>query len=160
METRALTPAERAALPQGLVAALPDGIVLVNAHHPLSHLSRIFRGFAVILVRHKTIYWPGLIGDMSSDPAHLSLLAHELMHVLQYQAGMTVWRYVLRDVIGNLGGYTYKLETGKPFDAYAYEQQAAMVEDWVLLSNGLPQRYGAFGTTRKALAEFVPVLNL
>ena len=158
MDKRSLTPAERAALPQGLVAALPDGIILVNAHHPLSHLSRLFRGFAVILVRDKTIFWPGLIDDMSRDPAHLSLLAHELTHVLQYQAGMTVWRYIWRDVIGNLGRYSYKLEAGKPFDAYAFEQQAAMVEDWVLLSHGLPQRYGALGTTRKALADLVPVL--
>jgi hypothetical protein len=159
MDKRSLTPAERAALPQGLVAALPDGIVLVNAHHPLSHLSRIFRGFAVILVRNKTIYWPGLIDDMSCDPAHLSLLAHELTHVLQYQAGMTLWRYIWRDVIGNLGRYSYRLETGKPFDAYAFEQQAAMVEDWVLMSHGLPQRHGAFGTTRKALADLVPILT-
>ena len=71
---------------------------------------------------------------------------------------MTVWRYIWRDVIGNLGRYSYKLEAGKPFDAYAFEQQAAMVEDWVLLSHGLPQRYGALGTTRKALADLVPVL--
>ncbi len=158
MEKRSLTPAERAALPQRLVAALPDGIVLVNAHHPLSHLSRIFRRFAVILVRNKTIFWPGLIDDMASDPAHLSLLAHELTHVLQYQAGMTLWRYIWRDVIGNLGRYSYALQPGKPFDAYAYEQQAAMVEDWVLLSHGLSSRYGAPGTTRKALADLVPIL--
>lgn len=159
MHKRSLTLAERAALPQGLVAALPDGVRLVNAHHPLSHLSRIFRGYAVILVRNKTIFWPGLIDDMASDPAHLSLLAHELTHVMQYQAGMTLWRYIWRDVIGNLCRYHYKLAAGKPFDAYAYEQQAAMVEDWVLLSHGLPPRYGAPGTTRKALADLVPVLS-
>jgi hypothetical protein len=64
----------------------------------------------------------------------------------------------LRDIVGNLGHYQYKIETGKPFDAYAYEQQAAMVEDWVLLSHGLPQRYGAPGTTRKALEDMVPLL--
>src|SRR4051812_18694923 len=118
MEKRALTPAERHALPHGLVAALPDGVTLVNAQHPMSHLSRIFRGYAVILVRNKTIFWPGLIDDMASDPAHLSLLAHELTHVLQYQAGMTLWSYIWRDVIGNLGRYSYTLKTGKPFEAF------------------------------------------
>lgn len=139
---RSLSPAEKAALPPGLLAQMPDDVTLVAAHHPLSVLSRWFRGYALILVRHRRIFWPGLPDDLSRNPVQLAVLAHELVHVWQYRTGMTLLSYMLRDVIGHLGRYSYRIIPGKPYRDYGYEQQAAMMEDWVRLKNGLPLRHG------------------
>lgn len=71
----------------------------------------------------------------------LAVLAHELTHCGQYQA-WGAWKYFargarvqLRDLLYRavrLGSspYRYRLEAGKPFQAYGMEQQAQMVEDW------------------------------
>lgn len=139
---RPLTPAERAALPLGLLAAVPDDVLLKAKPHPLSHLSRWLRGYAVILVRGTTVFWPNLPRDMSRNPVLLSVLAHELVHVWQYRTGMTLFSYFLRDVIGQRGRYSYELIPGKPYRDYGYEQQASMMEDWMRLHHGLPLRYG------------------
>jgi hypothetical protein len=140
---RALTHAEIEALPPGLLAAVPsDEVVLIASHHPLSHLSQALRGYALIVVRGRRIFWPGLVADMSGDCAKLSVLAHELVHVWQYETGMTLVKYVWRDVIRRLGRYAYRLTPGKPFTAYGYEQQAAMMEDWMRLRHGLFAHYG------------------
>lgn len=140
---RALTTAEIAALPAGLVAVVPvRDVVLINAHHPLSLLSQTLRGYALIVVRGHRIFWPGLTPDMSGDHARLSVLAHELVHVWQYETGMTLLTYIWRDVISRLGRYAYRLTPGKVFTAYGYEQQAAMMEDWVRLRYGLFAHYG------------------
>lgn len=142
-EHRALTAAECRALPPGLVAAVPAReIVLIAAHHPLSLLSQTLRGYALIVVRGRRIFWPGLVADMSQDARRLSVLAHELVHVWQYETGMTLFKYVRRDVVGRLGRYAYRLRPGKAFTAYGYEQQAAMMEDWVRLRHGLFAHYG------------------
>lgn len=156
---RPLTDTERAALPAPFNAALPGGVVLINAHHPLSHLSRLFRGYAVILVRGRRIYWPGLPADLSGDKVGLTILAHELVHILQYDQGMTLWLYIWRDIILRQGRYTYRLAPGKPFAAYGYEQQAAMMEDWMRLHYGLGLRFGASDTTRAAIEATVPYLH-
>ncbi len=153
---RALTGTERAALPPGLLAALPDGIVLIGAHHPLSRLSQRVRGYALILVRGKRIFWPNLTADLSIDIGNLSVLAHELVHVWQYRNGMTVWRYIWRDVIGHLGRYDYRLVPGRAYTAYGYEQQAAMMEDWIRLRHGLFARYARHGVTLADLAAVLP----
>jgi len=155
---RTLTTNEIDALPKRLVSALPDDVVLVDAHHPLSKLSLAFRGHAVILVRGTRVYWPGLPADVSRNPQNLSVLAHELVHVWQYQEGMTLLRYILRDVILRLGQYAYHLQPGKVFTAYGYEQQAAMVEDWVRLRAGLPVRFGKGTVDMAALQAIVPFL--
>jgi len=140
---RALTDAEIQALPPGLLAAVPSGeVTLIAAHHPLSLISQTVRGYALIVVRGRQIFWPGLVADMSGDSAKLSVLAHELVHVWQYETGMTLIKYVWRDLIRRLGRYAYRLQPGKPFTAYGYEQQAAMVEDWMRLSHGLFAHYG------------------
>jgi len=142
-EHRLLTAAERQALPPGLLAAVPAGeIVLIATHHPLSRLSQALRGYALIVVRGRRIFWPGLIADMSGDARRLSVLAHELVHVWQYETGMTLFKYVRRDVIGRFGRYAYRLKPGRAFTAYGYEQQAAMMEDWVRLRYGLGVHYG------------------
>ncbi len=153
---RPLTPAEHAALPAGLMARLPADIVLVADHHPLSRLSRLFRGYALIVVRHKRIFWPGLPDDLSRDPVGLSILAHELVHVWQYADGMNLFSYILRDVIGRLGRYAYQLVPGKAYTSYGYEQQAAMMEDWVRLSHHMPARYGRGSVKIDALVHLLP----
>ena len=103
--SRPLTAAERAALPPGLVAVMPEDVALRNQHHPFSHLSRWLRGYAVILVRGRTIFWPNLGDDLSRSPVMLSVLAHELVHVWQYGTGMTLLSYIWRDVIIRRGRY-------------------------------------------------------
>lgn len=72
--------------------------------------------------------------------ADLAVLAHELTHCGQYQA-WGAWRYFrrgcvaqLRDLMHRTFGvgespYRYRLEAGKPFDAYGMEQQGQIVED-------------------------------
>jgi hypothetical protein len=158
-DRRPLTAAERRALPPGLVAAVPAGeIVLIGTHHPLSLLSQTLRGYALIVVRGRRIFWPGLVADMSGDARRLSVLAHELVHVWQYEAGMTLVKYVWRDVIRRLGRYAYRLKPGKAFTAYGYEQQAAMMEDWVRLRHGLFAHYSRHGIDMAALEAVVPFL--
>ena len=70
----------------------------------------------------------------------LAVLAHELTHCGQYQAwgALTYFgrgaRAQLRDLLYRATGigsspYRYRLEAGKPFEAYGMEQQAQIVED-------------------------------
>lgn len=156
MTARALSPAERQALPPGLVAALPEDVVLMDRHHPLSHLSKLLRGYHLILVRGRRVFWPDLPPDLSRNPVHLAILAHELVHVWQYARGMTLLSYIARDVIGRLGRYDYRIVSGKAYTAYGYEQQAAMMEDWVRLTHGQFPRYTGGRVGKDALAEVLP----
>ena len=69
----------------------------------------------------------------------LATLAHELTHCGQFQRWGAVRYFVrgaaaqLRDLLYRLGlgpsPYAYRLEDGKPFDAYGMEQQGQIVED-------------------------------
>ena len=90
------------------------------------------RGRAVVLGNH--VFLPDrCAGDFAT-------LAHELTHCGQYQA-WGGWRYFsrgaaaqLRDLLHRTLGvgrspYQYRLEEGKPLDAYGMEQQAQIVED-------------------------------
>jgi len=70
----------------------------------------------------------------------IATLAHELTHCRQYQT-WGAWRYFLRGASAQLrdllhrrmgigaSPYAYRLEAGKPFDAYGMEQQGQIVED-------------------------------
>ena len=70
----------------------------------------------------------------------LATLAHELTHCGQYQA-WGAWRYLTRGATAQLrellhrtlgvgqSPYHYRLEEGKPFEAYGMEQQGQIVED-------------------------------
>lgn len=70
----------------------------------------------------------------------LAILAHELTHCGQYQA-WGGWRYFMRGASAQLrelmhrgfrlgqSPYRYRLEAGKPFEAYGMEQQGQIVED-------------------------------
>jgi hypothetical protein len=90
------------------------------------------RGRAVALGNH--VFLPDrCAGDLAT-------LAHELTHCGQYPA-WGGWRYFgrgdaaqLRDLLHRALGigkspYTYRLEEGKPLEAYGMEQQAQIVED-------------------------------
>lgn len=157
---RPLTAAEIAALPPGLIAAVPvEAVRLIGKHHPLSYLSRTFRGYALIVVRGRRIFWPNLGDDLSREVHSLSVLAHELVHVWQYETGMTLLSYIIRDVIARLGRYAYRLRPGKPYRAYGYEQQAAMMEDWVRLRHGLTPHYARDGADGARLTAIVPFVG-
>ncbi|MGN6422447.1 MAG: hypothetical protein ACTHLA_03960 [Asticcacaulis sp.] len=134
-QTRSLTLAEIVALPDALPARAAR---LVDAEHWASRLARLIGRGPQIVVRGQRIFWPGAPDDMSRDPALLALLAHELTHVWQYADGMTLLRYLWRE----RGVYAYRLD-GRSFPAYGYEQQAAIIEDWVRLSHGLSPRWQA-----------------
>jgi hypothetical protein len=80
-----------------------------------------------------------LPGRCEGDPA---VLAHELTHCAQYQA-WGPWRYFARGLAAQarelfhrrlgwgVSPYAYRLEEGKPFEAYGIEQQGQIVEDSV-----------------------------
>ncbi|UDF04953.1 hypothetical protein [Asticcacaulis sp. AND118] len=148
---RPLTPVEIAALPVGLIAAVPVEAVRLRAGaHPVSTLARLIGRGPLIVVRGQRIFWPNLPDDVSARPETLALLAHELTHVWQYANGMGLWSYLWRE----RGRYRYTL-TDKPFTAYGYEQQAAMVEDWVRGRNGLPPRWGGAADVQR-LPDLLP----
>jgi hypothetical protein len=90
------------------------------------------RGRAIALGNH--VFLPDrCAGDLAT-------LAHELTHCGQYQA-WGGWRYFTRGAVAQLrdllhrtlgigrSPYAYRLEDGKPFDAYGMEQQGQIVED-------------------------------
>ena len=127
-----LTPEERARL-----GGLTDRVdcVRVRLHRDPGRLRTLVlwvsRGRAVTLGNH--VFLP----DRSA--ADLATLAHELTHCGQFQRwGGT--RYFLRGAAAQLqellhraglgrSPYAYRVEAGKPFDAYGMEQQGQIVED-------------------------------
>jgi hypothetical protein len=149
---RPLTASEIDALPAGLVAAVPIAEVrLVARHHWVSWLAQMIGRGPQIVVRGRRIFWPRLLPDFSGDARTMSLLAHELVHVWQYGTGMTLWRYTLRE----RGQYHYGID-GRPYTDYGYEQQAAIMEDWMRLRAELPPRYGEVDSeTLKAIIPFL-----
>jgi hypothetical protein len=90
------------------------------------------RGRAVALGNH--VFLPDRCA------ADLATLAHELTHCGQYQR-WGPWRYFARGATAQarhlshrwlgIGSspYDYRLEAGKPFEAYGMEQQGQIVED-------------------------------
>jgi uncharacterized protein DUF4157 len=92
---------------------------------------RLSRGRAVAL--GNDVFLPDRCAD------DLATLAHELTHCGQFQRWGAV-RYFIRGAAAQLqellhraglgrSPYAYRLEDGKPFDAYGIEQQGQIVED-------------------------------
>lgn len=152
VQMRALTTTEIKALPTGLLAAVPfEDVRLVDRHHWVSWLARLIGRGPQIVVRRRRIHWPRPPADMSGNPVAMSLLAHELVHVWQYENGLTLWRYILRE----RGQYHYRID-GRAYTDYGYEQQAAMMEDWMRLRAGFSPRYGQVDSA--TLKEIIPFL--
>ncbi|WP_303832233.1 hypothetical protein [Asticcacaulis taihuensis] len=153
VQIRPLTAAEINALPIGLLDAVPfQAVRLIDDHHWVSWLARLVGRGPQIVVRGRRIFWPRLPADMSDNAVAMSLLAHELVHVWQYETGMTLLRYVWRE----RGRYHYRLD-GRSYTDYGYEQQAAIMEDWMRLRAGLPPRYG--DVTISTLVAILPFVK-
>lgn len=154
---RPLSDAEISALP-GRMAEMIDlkKVSLINGRHPVAWLARYILGHRhVIVVRGSDIYWPRLPDDLSSKPELLGLLAHELTHVWQYQKGMNILKYMFRE----RGRYKYKLLPDQAFTKYGFEQQAAMVEDWVRLHTPRCMARYNHGCSVGDLSALVPFAN-
>ena len=128
---RPLTLSERGLLPSALAADVDFEAVRVlrAAHNPFARLMRIS------VVRGDRIFWPDAPEEAVAlwQRAHL---AHELVHVWQYQVlGLSGVEILLHR------RYRYELTPGKPFRRFGLEQQAAIVEDGVRVAGGAAPRW-------------------
>jgi hypothetical protein len=128
---RALVESERALLPDALTEEIDLRRVRIVSrwHTPIARL------FNSVVTRGWKIFWPGAPVE-TLTPAQRALLAHELVHVWQYQALGRNGLELLLDRV-----YRYDLQEGKPFLDYGHEQQAAIVEDLIRLQTGLPLKW-------------------
>lgn len=130
-DARQLSREERRLLPAPFAAAVDFAAVTIlrRAHNPYAAYRRI------TVVRGGRIFWPEAPAEAVTlaDRAHL---AHELLHVWQYQARRMTGLQILLD-----RRYRYRLAEGKPFLSYGPEQQAAMVEDFTRRAGGAPPRW-------------------
>ncbi len=85
--------------------------------------------------------------DFSSDLDNAAWLVHELTHAWQFQSGRSVRVRGFFEQSSRLFGadpYRYgELDATKPFLSFSNEQQAAIVEDYFRLTNGLGPRRGS-----------------
>jgi len=104
------------------------------------HRAGAWRGAVLWATRNRAIALGNHVFLPDRSVGDLATLAHELTHCGQYQS-WGAWRYFargaatqLRDLLHRAFGvgesqYAYRLEEGKPFDAYGMEQQGQIVED-------------------------------
>ena len=136
--TGALTAAERARLAS--LAARVD-LDRVRLHRMRCRgAAGVLRSLVLALSRGRAVTLGNHIFLPDPCAGDLPLLAHELTHCGQYQT-WGAWRYFrrgfvaqFRDLVHRKLGfgespYRYRLEAGKPFDAYGMEQQGQIVED-------------------------------
>jgi hypothetical protein len=123
---RKLTIDEQRILPPPLAAGVDFSAVRIvpRAHNPYAALMRIS------VVRGARIFWPGAPAE-ARTPLERAHLAHELVHVWQYQALKRTGIELLLSRV-----YRYRLDPARAFRSYGYEQQAAIVEDYVRLCGG------------------------
>ncbi len=101
--------------------------------------------------------WP----DKARMP-HALLLAHELTHVWQWQNRDVTGYHPVRALLESIrtpDPYFYDIDAERPFLSHGYEQQAALVEDYVchrLLDPGAPK----LETLRQVLAPVFPLDRL
>lgn len=128
---RSLTAAEKTILPFVLARAIEtDQVRIVRRWHtPLAAALKI------TIVRGADIFWAGA-PDEASSLAERAHLAHELTHVWQYRRLKRTGLELLASRI-----YRYRLDSRRCFLSYGYEQQAAIVEDYVRLQSGAPPRW-------------------
>lgn len=125
-------------LPPPLAAGVDFSAVRIldRAHNPYAALMRLS------VVRGSRIFWPGAPEEARST-AERAHLAHELVHVWQYQA---LKRSGIELLLSRV--YRYRLDAARAFRDYGYEQQAAIVEDYVRLCDGAPCRWTTDGASR------------
>lgn len=93
---------------------------------------------------------------------HALLLAHELTHVWQWQNRDVTGYHPVRALLESIRApdpYFYDIDPDRPFLSYGYEQQAALVEDYVchrLLDPAAPK----LETLRQVLAPVFPLDRL
>jgi hypothetical protein len=80
---------------------------------------------------------PGYRSDFSkASLGNKAIFVHEMMHVYQFQHGMSTLRIAYEKLTH--GGYDYLPVGGQTqFEKYGIEQQAMIVEDRFLLRNGV-----------------------
>lgn len=103
----------------------------------------------ISVVRGARIFWPGAPAEAATlaERAHL---VHELVHVWQYQA---LRRTGLELLLSRV--YRYTLDPSRPFLRYGYEQQAAIVEDRLRLSEGAPARWARAAASHDDYARVI-----
>ncbi len=132
-----LSPEEQAAL--GTLAARVD-LSRVRLHRGQPEQPDRLRNAVLWASRGRAV----ALGDHVFLPDHcaraVAVLAHEVTHCGQYQEWGALAYFCqgaiaqLRDLLHRTLGlgespYTYRVEMGKPFEAYGMEQQAQIVED-------------------------------
>ncbi|MDZ7628480.1 MAG: hypothetical protein U5J99_08780 [Parvularculaceae bacterium] len=142
---RELSDHEQSLLPPPLAAGVElDAVrVLDRAHNPYAALMRIS------VVRGVRIFWPGAPGE-AVTLAQRAHLAHELVHVWQYVALRRTGVELLMSRV-----YRYSLDPAQPFLRYGYEQQAAIVEDFVRLREGGAPRWARISASLDVYARVI-----
>ncbi len=120
---------------------LPLDLGRVRIHRPGCHgREGLVRNLVLRLSRERAVALGNHVFLPARCEGDLAVLAHELTHCAQYQA-WGKWRYFrraaaaqIRDLLHRTLGlgqspYAYRLEDGKPFEAYGIEQQGQIVED-------------------------------
>lgn len=159
---RTLSPAEIVLARSVFGGGLNAGRVrIVQEEHPASVAARLIGRGHQFVVRGDRIFAPPSKEARCADYCAQSVewaavLAHELTHVWQYQHGLLS---ALRYVLSGDWRYAYTLEPKRHFIDYGFEQQASMVEDYVLLTNGKPARHGR-GVDAAAIKRLLPFARL
>lgn len=159
---RTLSPAEIVLARTVFAGSLNAGRVrIVHEEHPASVAARLIGRGHQMVVRGDRIFAPPSAGARSNDYCAQgvewsAVLAHELTHVWQYQHGLLS---ALRYVLSGDWRYAYTLQPGRHFLDYGFEQQASMVEDYVLLTNGKPARHG-HSVSAPAIKAVLPFARL
>lgn len=126
-----MSAAERLLLPPPLACAVDlDEVRIVRRWHTL-----LAAALKVTIVRGPRIFWANAPEEAKAlgERAHL---AHELVHVWQYRA---LKRSGVELLLSRF--YRYRLDSSRAFLSYGYEQQAAIVEDFMRLKEGAGPRW-------------------
>jgi hypothetical protein len=135
---RLITNGEWRALSAGLAAALRAAgaePIIVPHSHPAAKLASLWRGGPTILTRGDAIWWGDAPDDLSANPHTMAVLQHELQHVLDYRLRLlSAVRYLANPLNWT---YRWRLQAGRPWQAFGAEQRASMAEQLWRIEHGL-----------------------
>ena len=107
-----------------------------------------------------TNIWCADFSDPSVSKLPKSSFVHEFVHVWQFYHGITklsaMWLYV-RNLGDYAQAYPYDLSDSDDLTDYNIEQQASIIQDWWLLTNGELPRHNTGKT--KTLAYYQPHID-